>query len=566
MATVSGTQAASILVDDFRANQSQNIISDSDHVISLTGYVMPLASASVRTDTQPVDEAKVTVSGVGAKASGGNSDFYNRILIEPAQLDLGNVLSTQTRQIKVWNGFFVSKAMTDFQQINYAGIQVTEPVAIPYTLKAIEEVIYTVAVTTDGPPVIDAQLKWEIGGEWYGANITGRRVVVFPFGPNWKQNGYTESLEWRTDVLRSFDGSEQRRSLRTKARRSFEYSAAIFRENTALFENLLWGWQNRLYAVPVWSDKTRLTSSANQGDTVLNLNASVYSFVPGGLLVLFAGTTNYEVAEIDSVTGSTVVLSRPLEAPWSLDTSVYPANLGHLPNAVPTQRYTGNVLTASIRITTSPVETDPYTPTAAAPVLYQDIEVLTRQPNWIRPLDNTFEYAFDVIDQNTGAITWDQTESFPRIVRRYSWLLRDRAEVLAFRQMLGRLRGQAKPLWVPSWHLDFRVVTDIGSADTFIAVADNEFSSMVGLDAARNNICLRTEDGQTFYRKLVGVSSTAGVTRLQMDSTIGVSVPVSNVRALHILNLSHLATDKVDIVWRSNEVATVETTLITVKE
>lgn len=565
MATVIGLYASSPRVEDFRANTSTNITSVNDNVFVLSGWLTtPVAMASL-VDTQPIAEDPVTRVVQVAKSSGGNSDFYNRILVEPTDLNLGNVLSTQTRVIKVWNAFLIDKTMSDFQRHGDAGMQIDEPVTPPYTLRPLEELQYIVSVTTNGPPVIDADLTWIIGGIEYLASVTGRRVIVFPFGPNWS-SGMTETLEWRTDIMRAFDGSEQRRSLRTKARRSIEYRTQVYGRNAQLFENLLWGWQNRLYAVPVWSDKPRLTSEQLAGDLVINVPTTTYSFSAGGLLIIFADQDNYEVAEVDSFTGSTVTLARPLEKPWSPGTQVYPAILGHLPTAVPTQRYTGGVLQATLSFVSSPVETDPYTPAAAAPTSYEGLDVLTRQPNWIRSLDNTFDYKFDVLDQVTGAMTWDQTEEFPRILRRYSWLLRDRDQILEFRQLLGRLRGQSKSLWIPSWHLDFTVVSPIGSADGAISVNDNLFEQMVGLDPARNRICLRTESGQTYYRTLTGVSKVGGELRLAIDAPIGVSVPLSNVKALHLLIRNRLATDKVDIQWRSDQVATVETTFTTVME
>ena len=564
MATISGFYSGRHKVDDFRQNQSSNI-KDSDTPYAIGAWSRTFGALGTLVVDQPPAANPVTLAADEAKSLGGNSDFYNRILIEPTDLDLGNVLSTQTRLIKVWNSFFVNKTLSDFRRQGDSGTQVNEPVTPPHDMHPLEELSYIVSITANGSAVIEAELIWTIGGVEYVATVIGRRVVVFPFGPNWA-GGITESLQWRTDILRAYDGSEQRRSLRTKARRSMEYRLQLKGRDAQIFENLLWGWQNRLYAVPVWSDKPRLTADQSDGDTVLHVPTGTYGFSAGGLAIIFVDRDNYEVVEIDSLTGSTITLARPLENAWPVHTLVYPAILGQLPTAVPTQRYTGGVLGATVAFTGSPLETDPYTPDAAAPTTYQGLDVLTRQPNWVRPLDNTFDYQFDVMDQTTGVITWDQTEQFPRIMRRYSWLLTSREQILDFRELLGRLRGQAKTLWIPSWHLDFTVVSPIGSADGFIAVNDNLFEQMVGLDPARNRICLRTEDGQVFYRALTGVSEVGGETRLTIDTPLGVSVAVANVRALHLLMRSRLATDKVDIQWRSDEVATVETTFTTVLE
>ena len=518
---------------------------------------------ATKVSTQPVDEVPVTVAGVMGKSGGGNDDFYNRILIEPSALDLGNVISAQTRPVSVWNGFFGNRTLSGFGVGGTGNITVVEPVSTPYTLRPLQELIYTIQADVNGPPSIDANLNWMIDDVLYRAVVVGRRVIVFPFGPDWK-NQVTESLEWKTDILRSFNGTEQRRSLRTKARRSFEYRMMAKGQDAALFDNLLWGWQNRMYAIPVWTDKVRLVGDHAAGTVSLAIPTETYSFAEGGMAILIKSPTEYEVASITSVTSSSIGIARPLEKSWPENTLVYPAEICYLPTSVPVQRLTGGVLTATISAKASPVEANPYTPSAVAPSTYKGVDVLTRQPNWIRPLDQTAEFAYDLADQGFGAVLQYPNEEFPRVVRRYSWLLRDRNQILAFRELLNRLRGQAKTVWIPSWHLDFQVVQQIGAANLSIKVKDNGFNQMVGLDAARNHLCLRTEDGQTFYREITGVSILDGVTTLTIDSPLGVTIPTTSVKALHVLMRNRLATDKVDIAWRSNQVATIETTFTTV--
>lgn len=143
---------------------------------------------------------------------------------------------------------------------------------------------------------------------------------------------------------------------------------------------------------------------------------------------------------------------------------------------------------------------------------------------------------------------------------------RDREQILDFRELLGRLRGQAKTLWIPSWHLDFTPISSIGSADGFIAVSRNMFAELVGVDTSRDRLCIRTEAGQTYYRRITGVSNTGDETRLSIDQALGVSIPLDQIRAIHFLMRNRLSTDKVDISWRTNEVATVETTFTSVLE
>lgn len=496
---------------------------------------------------------------------GVNDTFYNRILIDPASLDMGNLLSNQTRSIKLWNGFLSNRTLEGFQRNNDDGISVKEPVVTPYTLRPLEELTYTLSISTDGPAVIDASYVWTVNGIEYRAAISGRRVVIWPYPPSW-DTPVTESLQWLTNILRSYDGSEQRRALRTKPRRSFSYAFKTAREESARMENLLWGWQNRLYALPVWTDRPKLTTAGLRGDMALALPTATYSFSAGALAILFSDVRTMEVVEIDSVQAGNLTLKRPLEANWPLGTSVFPVILGHLPNSVPMTRLTSQAVAGTVTFSTDPVTTEPYVPWTDIPLTYDGIEVLTRQPNWQGGLSNEMQYAFETLDQKTGAINWQTTEEFPRIQRSYSWLLNGRQKIHDFRAMIGRRFGQQRSFWVPSWHDDFVVTKGLGSAEVGLYVKDNEFRLMVGTDPARNTVMIRLRDGTTFFRKVVGVSSDDTNTIITLDSSLGREVSLDQFKTVHMLMRTRLATDDVNIIWRSNEVATVDTTLITVKE
>lgn len=497
---------------------------------------------------------------------GVNDTFYNRILIEPSLLEMGNLLSNQTRPIAVWNGYLTRKNLESVQRINDAGIDFAQPVDAPYLMRPLETLTYVLNIKTDGPAVINASYVWTIDGVKYGADVTGRRVQIWPFGPSW-DSPVTESLEWLTNVLRSFSGKEQRRAMRSKPRRTFSYTFKTFRMQSARLESLLWGWQNRIYALPVWTDRSRLQEAASQGDEVILLDTRNYSFKAGDLAILFGDSERMEVVEIESLAVDRINTARPLEAGWPKGTRVMPVVLGHLPTSVPLMRYTSQAVVGTLTFETDPTQTNPYLPDSVPAVSYNDREVLMRQPNWKGGLNNSFEYAFDRLDQLTGAITYDTTEQFPRIVRDYSWLLNGRQQIADFRSMLGRRMGQQRSLYVPSWHDDMRVGRTIGAADIGISIDPNtDFRLLVGVDPARDRLMIRLKDGSYYFRRVVGVSADSSFTILTIDQALGREITVDMVKTIHFLMCSRLATDRVDIVWQNGRVATVGTTITTILE
>jgi len=525
--------------------------------------VSPIRQPSYRLGDGVVAEQGNVIHGT--LYGGVNETFYNRILIEPSQLDMGNLLSNQTRVIVVWNGFLTSKTLEAFQRNNDAGITVNEPVAPPYEIRPLEQLNYILNITTDGPSVIDADYVWTIDGEEYTAAVTGRRVITWPYAPSW-DTPVTETLSWLTNVLRSYNGTEQRRGLRTKPRRSFSYTFKTFRNQSARLENLLWGWQNRLYALPVWTDKSRSATEIEVGDLLITLTTDTYSFAVNELAVLYGGPDLMEIVEIAAVNSGSLSLKRPVEGNWPARTTVMPVVLGHLPVRVPLMRLSSQAVVGTLTFTLDPVSNTSYIPAEVPPITYKGVEVLTRQPNWNDSLANSFDYMFDQLDQQTGAITWDTTEEFPRINRQYTWLLNGRGKIKDFRAMLGRRLGMRNSIYVPSWHDDFKVTRPIGASDTGISVLNNEFRLMVGTDPARNQLMIRLVNGTVFYRQIVGVSADDQYTILTVDTPLGMLVPLGDVKTIHVMMLSRLATDEVNIVWRTDHVAQVDTTFTSILE
>lgn len=510
------------------------------------------------------------VDEIGATKNGDiwpgvNYTFYNRILISPNKIDVGNMLSNQVRTITVWNGFFVNKNLSSVTGVNNLGMTLTGGPALPYNFRALEELSYTLTVSTEGPANIDAQYIWRVDSIGYTAEITGRRTIVFAFPINFDKD-LTETLEWKTDILVSRDGSEQRRALRTKARRSMGYYLSLNGFEQQLFQNSMLGWQNRVFALPVWTDKRATTSAMAIGATVVPVNPTNYGFVIGDSLILWKDAQTFEVGEILSLS-TTITLRNATTTAWPAGTLVFPLMQAKLPNQNPVTRYTDSVMDTDVTFTTNPAVTNPVIPTVAAPSTYDGLEVITVQPNWINNIDTSFEYNFDTVDHQVGAISWFASANFGRILRAYSWLLTTRAEITAFRGYLGRMNGRQKTCWVPSWTDDFKVLNSIGASDTSITVKDNGFRKLIGATTAHDRIMIKMKNGTIYYRRITGVQLAADTinTQLNLNASLGVAYNAADVKIVHMLNRCRLATDKVELKWKANNTVIVSTSFITVK-
>lgn len=492
-------------------------------------------------------------------------DLYFRIHFTPGQIKLGNVLSVQTEEIKVWNAYLSDKVMSNYLEPSSQGISVQEPVIAPYTLVAMEELSYIVTVSTDGPPQFSTKIMWTIDGIEYSIPVSGQRVVVWPFGPNWDQP-LNESLEWKTDVTTAFDGSEYRRAVRSKPRRRTNYRMTLHSNELNQFQNLLFGWQDRQYAVPVWQDKSVLANPVTQGSTVIPVDTTTRSFFKGGLAILMTDTYTFEVFEIDQVESGQLVSKKALEATWPRLTRLYPVNLGTLPTNIPTQRITSRVMTCNIEFLADPVKTDPFIPGELAAETLGGYEIIYRKPNWSTPVPYESEADFELLDYTTGGVRQIQKASFSRQVRRVRWMLKNRSDIRDFRALLGRRKGQLISAYVPTWFSDFEITEAAGVGSSGIRVKRSQYDALVGVQDTQNLVLIRLRDGTRMLRKIVGTSKPDAQTeQLNLDSPLPVEVGPTNTLMVSLVHLCRLRQDGVTINYQSDSVATVEMTMMTVK-
>ncbi|MCS9155887.1 hypothetical protein N1E94_31720, partial [Pseudomonas aeruginosa] len=101
---------------------------------------------------QPVDVIHSAYSAV--HQSDLVENFYNRIWLIPGRLDLGNVVSVQERPVSVWNAHFTPRTLSQIDREDADGISLAGQPSPPLPFAALQERIWTVAVSTDGPPVV----------------------------------------------------------------------------------------------------------------------------------------------------------------------------------------------------------------------------------------------------------------------------------------------------------------------------------------------------------------------------------------------------------------------------
>ncbi|BCB28159.1 hypothetical protein SKTS_30450 [Sulfurimicrobium lacus] len=518
-------------------------------------------NAGVKTNNLPISEIVSAFSGNLVRQF--EQDWYHHVHLLPATIALGNLLSTQMRQVEVWNAHFASQTLTAVIGANDGGISLAAPANPPTTYGMLESRLHNVSVSLDGPPVIEADFTFQFPDEAPTLSISGRRVVVFGLKPNWA-DGWLERLMWATDVLTARDGTEQRVSLRAKPRRSLEFSILVGSVDAALLDVLLSAWQSRVYALPIWPDKAVLTAAIAAGSTVIPLTTTNLEYEADGLLVIGSDSRNTEAAEVLSVASNAVTLKQPLLQSWPAGAFVTPARTARLRVTQAVSRVTDAIATArlvfDIAGTTAITKQDSTTTFNSTPVW------ITR-PNRVRDVESDYRRLAEVLDFDTGITAVDDHAARPFVRRSFDYLFKNRTEVAAFKAWLAARQGRLTAFWHPTWEASIVPVKKILSNQTVMTVASRGYALYFNPMPGRTEAAFLYKNGTWYFRTVssFGAGTIGDEEVMTINQSFGFDANPEDWIAIYFLEKTRLDADQIEINWQTDSVVEASIPMLSVK-
>lgn len=519
--------------------------------------LIPTYKVDAFINNAPVETITSTAQGLNSHSF--FDDYYFRVHIRPAVIDVGNLISTQQRQFEVWNAHFESKTLSAINKSGtYAGLALSNAPLPPASYGPLQSYVYTLTANVSGDPVIDAIFEFAFGSEHVPLRITGRRVVIWVIRPDWS-NGITERLEWLTDVLIANNGNEQRVRLRKNARRTLEMAWLAQGQRAMIADTLLTGWGSRKYCVPVWMERDRATAPISAGATSITVtDASLKDYMVGGYVVLWADETLAEAIEIAAIAGNTLTLKTPVANSYPAGTSICPAMFGRIDGDVQVRHVRSDALAGMVRFLDEAATDRQATEIGQT---WQGYAVLDERPDYSEDQTSTWSRTVEVLDSLTGIMMVDDTTGYPVIRRTYAWVLNGRQAIDRWKKWAAARAGRLNALWLPSFMDDIEIVQDIQPSDTSITVRSG-LNAHYGIGMPnRMAIRIETTGGQVFHRRITSMSETAGGDdQLVMDSSLGVLVQVSSIRRAMWVSLVRLESDAVEIHYETDSIARIQAT------
>lgn len=492
--------------------------------------------------------------------------LFGHILIIPGRLDLGNVLSNQTRTIEIANLYLTDRewlsAITDVDGLTFNNLPTFGSPPSPYILPSFGSYLLQVGISADGPPSISGTitLGFDVGDQ--DVPVTGQRVVLWPFQP---QPEILETLEWSTNIMEAYDGTEQRMTIRTTPRQRLRMNFIKFEGIERRAKALLFDWLARVFALPVWFEARRSTAPATVGATSIAVNTASGDFRVTGLVFIYASDTAYEAVEISAVNSNSLDLASELTATFPAGSLVMPARTAYAKSVPSTPRLPGGGSVYAMEFVTvvgADLASTSGSSTYAGKVLLDDCNLVESGDGdaWERPVI--------VLDTDSGRIYQTSRVDRSRFRTRKVWDSTSLAETWRIRQLLHALAGSRVSFWLPSFRADLVLAATIGPAALTFRVQECGYTSLIQSRRPFADVRLVLVDGTAIVRRVTAsvVDGTQEV--LTIDSAFDPLGPIliADVERIELVNLVRIADDKAEIQHRRLGDASVSIAVVTCKE
>lgn len=524
----------------------------ADYKTVVSGFLTGGSLRGVRTENPASYVANNFTAYTG---SGFNEIFYNRILIEPINLKLDNIIKDETKTIKVWNAYFNSRTLQTIVETGTAGLSLVGDKPPPDVIfSTLQERTYTLSINALGAPEVNASYQFNFleGAESSTVTVTGSRVVMLPFQA---RNNAVERLEWLTNIIVYRDGTEQRIRNKAHPRQSFTLSFNLQTKHLTSADNLLYGWRKRAWALPTWSEG-RIVANVTQGATVINVDTTNADFVAGELAMVWQDFENFDVFSIKTLTDSNIELDRGINATYA-DAMVAPVKIARLsanPNRL-TTGYLGDLSTKYTILSNSNFPKD----TPPAEEIYLGVDVYLTGP-LLNPdfVEDSYHSEVNVVDYKTGSRAFFSPWTNTKIYREFRIVLDSLEEVWNFKKWLAKREGKLVPFYMPTFENNLNLVLKTGAITSPLVIKSEQHISQGN---TRIHIAVKLKDGTWLFRTVTGFSEDGnGDTLAAID--VSLNVDASEIEFISFMGLKRLSSDLIQINWTSNCVAEVTVPII----
>lgn len=387
----------------------------------------------------------------------------------------------------------------------------------------------------------------------------------------------SETLEFLTQIHRSWDGTEQRAALRPVPRRylSYEYIGVKTWQSQYL-RALTYSQQTQLLQFPLWHAAATLTTNAPAGTSVLAVQPDKLWGYRGvsGVMLWQNDSLGGEVFRLNGLASDgTIAIGKELTENWHHgQAAICPVGWGVLQQEDKYVNVHSTLTTMQINVELIMDQEAPLFPAAldeyhaepfvlpwgqGFPVQYQGAEVFMMPPPWTDDISASFSRNANRLDNQTGVFRYDLKSTDPSETKAIDYITTSRAEINNLQRFFYRVRGRQKSFWAPTWLSDLELAEDALAGRNYLMVKWPLYWKYYALGQRRKSLIAFMRDGSARLIKIAGYSTdlSGDLGKVYLDESLKQPLLSKDILMLSYLCKYRLDSDVLTTNYETTDVA-----------
>lgn len=373
-------------------------------------------------------------------------------------------------------------------------------------------------------------------------------MTIWPFLPNWRRQPYSVTREYRTEIITSRSGREQRRAMRQTPRKRIEYLTGVKGDCLREFDREMVSAQREQRTIP---ERIRFVpiSGLGSGGTSVTIDPAPSWIVEDARLVLVNGA-DQSLRTVASVVGTTVTFDETEAVVWPAGTRLHPALDGYLDATIAAPLLSPRgVVDISVVFSVDP-GSEPVEDEGTASTTLSGREVFLKRPNnWLPISLNRLQEGAQSVDYGFGRVTRFFPVGFSTRLWEGTYTGCDFDHADELRMFFARMKGRQGEFYMPTWQADLVPTAALTSAGTTITVSGTETDTTFSDNTVYKAIAVRKLDGTWITRTVTNIALSGGNSEITVGAAWGEDVALGNIDMVSWLPVWRFATDILTMEW-----------------
>lgn len=377
-------------------------------------------------------------------------------------------------------------------------------------------------------------------------------------------DAFTVTTSFKTEIISSENGTEQRRAKRGAPRRSFDFRLLAIGDVLTKFQFFMSSAQRDIVVMPEAVRYVRTTGPLVPGDNTIPVAEVPPWMTAGGFIALIVGP-RVRVHQIAGIVGNVLSLTEQIDQKWRAGIKVAAAWKGLLADSLSFDLATNQALQGGVSFMALP-GFDKFVQTEAdITQTFDGREMFPFANNWISSPTVTYQQDRKLVDYDKGVIEMFAPVPFGNRIYTNDVLCRTPDDTQRLTEFFGRMLGrQGEFFFRPLARAPMRMAADYVQDSTTMLLAGDEPRRVFTTDTTLRVLEISRRGKLPNYRVVNSVVADGDNSRVTFDLGLPeiISADDPNVTVSWIA-LARFESDDLTVDWKTDQAATSRLTVRT---